>query len=488
MKHLKTSMAYCCLLALLFSSCTKEEDVVPGTDKASLSFSTLLNDFADGNSAMKQALDDLPECSDAAPAYVQVVLTGTEDVGTTENPLVVSVNPTPGNYDDDEELEYFTDESAQLQLEPGNYTLEFFAVWDGDPADADSNMIWIAPHEDGSVANLVEDALPMNFNLGAGAKKYVDVGVVCFDDRLVNEYGYLFFDIEEREAIEFCVFGNFCPPSGRHYPAAYTVMVWTSEGGELLDSGTAVVALDENGDYAASPVCLMLPDTDGTDTYYGEITLLDSDAYGNVENEVIRAGTFTDLEVRNFFDGENNLEYYHFREGCEEDDDPPIFDDPTDDVVMYKACLTEINDSDALAFAYMEVEGNTLRTHVFGFQLEADKTHMQHIHGLADKTANATCPPENVAGEDGIISIGEGLPFYGAVKVALTDEMGNYPMADEWGMTEYHRTFTLGSEGIISADDLGPLENRTVVVHGMTLTGGYDMTVPVACAEIIRVN
>ena len=481
-------MAYICLLALLFTSCTKEEDA-PGTaDKASLSFSTLLNDFAKGNSALKQALDDLPECSDATPAFVQVVLTGTENVGTTEDPLVVSVNPTPGNYDDDDELEYFTDESAQLELEPGNYTLEYFGVWDGDPDDAGSNMIWIAPHEDGSVANLVADALPMNFDLAAGAKKYVDVGVICFDNRFVNEYGYLFFDIEEIQAIEFCVFGNFCPPGGRHFPAAYTVMVWTTEGGDLIDSGTAVVALDDNGDYAASPVCLMLPDTDGTDTYYGEITLLDSDAYGNVEERVIRAGTFTDLEVRSFFDGENNLEYYHFREGCEGDDDPPILDDPSDDVTMYKACLTEINDSDALAFAYLEMEGNSLRTHVFGFNLEAEKVHMQHIHGLEDKTANATCPPESAAGDDGIISLTEGIPYYGQVKLALTDESGDYPEADGWGMTEYHRTFTLGSDGIITADDLGPLENRTVVMHGMTLGEGYDMTVPVACAEIIKVN
>lgn len=487
MKNWKTGVAYLSMLALLLTSCSKEEEA-PGTDKASLSFSTLLNDFADQNSAMKQALEDLPECSDAAPAFVQVVLSGTEDVGTMEDPLVVSVNPNPGNYDDDPELEYFTEESAELELEPGNYSLEYFAVWDGDPDDPGSELIWIAPHEDGSVANLVEDALPLNFNLGAGAKKYLDVGVICFDDRLVNEYGYLFFDIENRRAIEFCVFGNFCPPSGRHYPAAYTFEVWSSQGGELIDSGTAVVALDENGDYAASPVCVMLPDTDGTDTYYGEITLLSSDAYGDVEERVIRSGTFTDLEVRSFFVGDDSLDYYHFREGCENDDDPPIFDDPTDDVTMYKACLTEINDSDAVAFAYMELEGNSLRTHVFGFNLEANKMHMQHIHGLDDKNANSTCPPESASGDDDIITLAEGLPFYGGVKIALNDGSGDYPMANSMGMTEYHRTFALGADGIISASDLGPLENRSVVVHGMTLDGAYDASLPVACAEIFKVN
>ena len=480
------------VVALMFASCSKEETApLNDTEKASLSFGTLLNGMVNNKAALKQQME-MPDCSDGTPMFVEVVLTGPEDVGTMDEPLVVAINPTPGDFDGDSEAEWFTEESTELELTPGSYSLEFFAVYDGNPDDAGSTMMWVAPMTGGSLADWVDNPLPMDIELGAGAKKYVDVEVLCFDDRMVNEYGYLFFDIDTSEAIEFCVFGNFCPPSGRHYPAAYSVDVWMSNDGvrgELLHSDlTAEVALDENGDYAASPVCMALPDTEGSDQYYFEITLMSTDAYGDVEEEIVRSGVVTDDEVRSLFDGEGNLDYYHFRVGCEGDDSPPILDDPQDDVVQYKACLTELNDSDAVAFAYMSMEGNTLNTHVYQFNVEAGMLHPQHIHGLDDSSANATCPPASAAGEDGLLTLEDGAPFYGAVRVSLTDESGDFPTADAEGMVEYHRTFTLGSEGTISAEDLGPLENRAVVVHGMTVEGEYIATLPIACAEIMKIN
>src|SRR5690606_29672748 len=209
------------ICTLLFSSCSKEEDSIdPNAETATLSFATVLNDMMNKNAALKQQLD-IPECSEATPAFVEVVLTGPENVGSMQDPLIVSVNPNPGDYDGDSEAEYFTEESTDLELVPGTYTLQWFVVYDGHPDDDSSNRLWIAPRADGDMANFVDTPLPQSFNVGAGVKKYVDVEVLCFDDRLVNEYGYLFFDIETNQAIEFCIFGNFCPPSGRHFPAQY---------------------------------------------------------------------------------------------------------------------------------------------------------------------------------------------------------------------------------------------------------------------------
>ncbi|MDT0652026.1 hypothetical protein RM529_17945, partial [Zunongwangia sp. F297] len=87
--------------------------------------------------------------------------------------------------------------SADLELTPGTYQLEEFIVY-----DEAGNMIWIAPIDEddsGVYDGYVSDALPMTINLGAGVKKYVDVEVLCFDDRNVNQYGYLFFDFEGKE-------------------------------------------------------------------------------------------------------------------------------------------------------------------------------------------------------------------------------------------------------------------------------------------------
>lgn len=321
---------YLAVLALVFTSCSKEEEPIMDdpNQTASISFTTVLNDLVSEKSALKQQLD-IPDCSADAPAYVAVVLSGDANIGTVEDPLIISVNPTPGNYDDDDELEYFTDEASELELVPGSYTLEYFAVYNGNPDAEGTEVIWVAPRTDGDLADFVDNPLPQTFNVGAGVKKYVDVEVLCFDDRMVNEYGYLFFDLETTAAIEFCVFGNFCDEDGRHYPAEFSVSVWEwADGaqGDLIHSDLEnTVTLNNDGDYSGSTVCLALPDTAGEDQYWIEITLQDSDAY-DTEERVIRSGVVTDADVRSLFDGDDNVDYYHFREGaCDSGDSPELF-------------------------------------------------------------------------------------------------------------------------------------------------------------------
>lgn len=331
MKKIKVYMASLAVFALLFTSCSKDDGAVGEKENlATLSFTTILNDLVANKASVKQQLD-IPACSDDAPVYVAVVLTGEANVGSVEDPVIVSVNPDPGNFDDDPEAEYFTDESSDLELEPGEYTLEYFAVYNGDPSEDGTEVLWVAPREDGELSNFVDTPLPFTFDIGPGAKKYVDVEVLCFDDRMVNEYGYLFFDLETNRAIEFCIFGNFCDDNGRHFPAAFSVSVWEyADGtlGDIIHEGVSnSVTPNEDGDYSADTVCLALPDTAGADEYWVEITLRDSDQY-DAEESVIRSGVLTDEEVRELFDGEDGVDYYHFREGnCDSEDVPVIFDD-----------------------------------------------------------------------------------------------------------------------------------------------------------------
>src|SRR5690606_17314560 len=335
MKKIKFYMMLLAVFSLLLTSCSKDDEGVNESDKlATLSFTTVLNDLVANKASLKQQLD-IPACSDDVPAYVAVVLTGATDVGTVEDPLIVSVNPDPDNFDDDPEEEYFTNESSDLELIPGEYTLEYFAVYNGDPAEDGTEVLWVAPREGGALANFVDTALPLTFDLGPGAKKYVDVEVLCFDDRMVNEYGYLFFDLETTRAIEFCVFGNFCDANGRHFPAAFSVSVWEyadgAQGDIIHEDLTNTVTQNNDGDFSASNLCFALPDTSGEDQYWFEITLLDSEAY-DTEERVIRSGVITDTQVRTLFDGEDGVDYYHFREGnCDSGDSPELFgDDPAD--------------------------------------------------------------------------------------------------------------------------------------------------------------
>ena len=172
MKNFKLPLMYLTVLALAFTSCSKDEEAIVDdpNQMASISFTTVLNDLVSEKSALKQQLD-IPNCSSDAPAYVAVVLSGDASIGSVEDPLIISVNPNPGNYDDDEEMEYFTNESSELELVPGSYTLEYFAVYNGNPDDEGTEVIWVAPRADGELADFVDQPLPQTFNVGAGVKK-----------------------------------------------------------------------------------------------------------------------------------------------------------------------------------------------------------------------------------------------------------------------------------------------------------------------------
>lgn len=331
MKKINFYLTAFIVFGMLMSSCSKEDRLGNDVDseKATLSFGTLLNDLVSEDSGARQALADIPECSDGTPSYVEVALSqdGTWAVGSDTEPLRVNLNPNPADFDGDGVNNYFTQEAEELELTPGTYSLEYFTVY-----DANGNALWIAPRTTGSFAGLVNSPLPMTISLGAGVKKYVSVDVLCFDNRVVNEYGYVFFDIVTAELIEFCIVGNFCNESGRHFPAHFRVDAWRYSGdpsspkGDVLETNSRNNAgVNSAGESFADPLCIALPDGEGLDQYYLEITLLSSNAY-TTEERIVRSGVISDQNVRALFDGDSNNESFHFRVGCESGDTPPLFD------------------------------------------------------------------------------------------------------------------------------------------------------------------
>ena len=313
MKKIKIYLSFLAVFALLFTSCSKEENSVVNDDsgKATLSFGAIVQDLA-GKSANKQSDTGMPECTDDVPAYVEIVLMQGESavVGSVADPHRVDL--VAG--------QIFTEEDTALELEPGNYSLDHFSVY-----NADGDLIWLAP-KGGDLAELVDNPLPLNINLGAGVKKYVDVSVICYDDRDVNEYGYLFFELDTNEAFEFCFFANYCTPEGRHYPARYSVDI-SIDGTSLYSGVVNSTGRNEDGDLYADAVCFALPnlDTYADDEEYIDytLTLLDwtgeDDAYGDVEAMVI-SGSLSKAEIMANFAGNDDVEYEHMRFGCGDDD------------------------------------------------------------------------------------------------------------------------------------------------------------------------
>lgn len=318
MKELKKLTAFLAVFALLFTSCSKEETGTKNleSEKATLSFGAIVNDLANRAADSKQTVGDFPACSDDVPFYVEIVLMqGDEEVvGTSEEPY--RVNLATG--------QIFTAEDPALELAAGNYTLNHFSVY-----NEAGDLIWLAPRSGSAMGDLMDYALPLDIELGAGVKKYVDVSVLCYDDRETNQYGYLFFELDATVALEFCFFANYCDPTGRHYTANYSVNIWSgtdNSGTPLYTDLTNNTGQNEDGEYFASPLCIALPDNDDPEEpyLYYEVTLLDwEDNYGTVQEGTMIFGTLTKQDILDNFAGDDEVEYEHLRFGCGDDGEVP---------------------------------------------------------------------------------------------------------------------------------------------------------------------
>ena len=57
-------------------------------------------------------------------------------------------------------------------------------------------------------------------------------------------------------------------------------------------------------------------------------------------------------------------------------------------------------------------------------------------------------------------------------------------MADENGNISYEKTFMLGENENPTMAELGDLDNRVIVLHGLNNNDEYVATIPVACGEL----
>lgn len=314
MKNLRLCIASLVMFSMIFTSCSKDETQMDSSEKATLSLGAIVNDVLNAQ-ATKQALADIPECSDDTPAYVTIVLLqgDTEVVGSEGSPYRVDL--VTG--------QLFTEEDPALELDPGTYTLDHFAVY-----NSSDDLIWISPRVGSELASFVDGALPISIDLRAGVKKYVDVPVLCFDNRDVNEYGYLFFELDAVRAYELCFFANYCDDDGRHYTANYSVDIWlgTDNTGTVLYTDLVPeTGIYDNGDYYARPICVALPmnDDPAEDYIYYEATLLDwQENYGSA-TPIVLSGTLSRNDIEANFGPNMTVEYEHLYFNCNFDGGEP---------------------------------------------------------------------------------------------------------------------------------------------------------------------
>lgn len=92
---------------------------------------------------------------------------------------------------------------------------------------------------------------------------------------------------------------------------------------------------------------------------------------------------------------------------------------------VYKANLVELNSSGGSGTGTLTVseDGETMRIQVNASGLNLDGPHAMHIHGIVDgdTVSASTCPTmADDANGDGVLTVLEGAPKYGAVQVSLT--------------------------------------------------------------------
>ncbi|MUP46580.1 hypothetical protein E0K83_12610 [Gramella sp. BOM4] len=136
----------------------------------------------------------------------------------------------------------------------------------------------------------------------------------------------------------------------------------------------------------------------------------------------------------------------------------------------YTVNFGELNGSGVSGMAELVLDGVNLTVRISASGMEPG-AHAQHIHGFTENKGNSQCPPESADTDgDGLISVGEGAPFYGGVLLALTP----FPEADEDGNIEFEMTYYDVTK------DITPLQNKSIVLHGMD---GMP-SLPVACGQI----
>lgn len=148
---------------------------------------------------------------------------------------------------------------------------------------------------------------------------------------------------------------------------------------------------------------------------------------------------------------------------------------------IWRVKLSPLNDSGVHGTATIEVRKGWLTVVLNAVGHEVGMEHAQHIHGPPEG-GDGSCPTaaDDTDG-DGLVSIGEGLPFYGPVELPLTP----FPLpTNQAGAISYKESFPVDGLSFDPAD----LGLKSMVLHGRTVEDGYVGSLPVACGTVEPVN
>lgn len=168
---------------------------------------------------------------------------------------------------------------------------------------------------------------------------------------------------------------------------------------------------------------------------------------------------------------------------------------------VYEVDLDPLNGSGVEGTARLKVQNGTLKVKVKADGLVPNQVHPQHIHGF-DSGKNADCPepedrddrensPKRAENPEQILSVPEGLPDYGEIRLPLKP----FPVANPNGKISFTERYDIDDLEELNESGLDELERRHIVVHGSIVQSDdpgqgeiYLAQVPVACGQIEQVR
>ena len=161
----------------------------------------------------------------------------------------------------------------------------------------------------------------------------------------------------------------------------------------------------------------------------------------------------------------------------------------------FEARLAPLNESGASGLADLNLRGRRLEAEIKSRGLEPNLPHLQHIHGMAQAISECPTLAADTDG-DGLVSVGEGAPFYGPIQVSFTTTgdtsaasggaLDRFPVANGSGRIDYSRTFR------IPTDVAANVGKFAIVQHGVDLNGNgsydnaFEVSLPATCGKILR--
>lgn len=155
-------------------------------------------------------------------------------------------------------------------------------------------------------------------------------------------------------------------------------------------------------------------------------------------------------------------------------------DNPSAKVASYTYSLDSIQPSDvpggqATGTTRVKALPNgKLQVTVEAWGLSPNLPHAMHLHGVPGEATDMACPGPGAAGPDGVVSVVDGVPFYGGILTSLTSTgdvspssalaLDRYAVADANGYLYYQRTLTSPA----GYADAGTVQ---VIVHGIDFDG-----------------